>query len=290
MISPAAKAIRETLVREPLDDTPLNHKREQWEASSRLVPTPTGANVQKVKVGGVACLLCEPDHLNTNTVIVYFHGGGLVEGSAETFRVWTSRMALHLGCRVVSVDYRLAPEYPYPAALNDVLAVCNALPAYFDCESWCIGADSTGCILALSAILKLSGSNRIFPSRAFLLSPSIDLSFSSASIKTNAGSDRVVSLDVARHCAKLYAGEHDLRNPDISPLFADFQRIPPMLVLVDDSEILLDDAKRLKQKLIESGGVVDLRVSHGLWHVWPAWGEFPESINALDDIKQHIFT
>jgi len=289
MISPSAKAIRDNLARDVVDDTPLAAKREQWEDSERLVPTPTGVSVQKAEIAGVSCLQCEPAKLNSHKVIVYCHGGGLVAGSAATFRVWTSRLALHMGCRVISIDYRLAPENPYPAAVNDVLAVCKSMVTYNNSDGFCIGADSTGCILALHAMLNLKRANGVYPNSAFLLSPSIDLTFSGASIDANASRDPLVSLAVLKQCAKWYAGNKDLSNPDISPLFAHFNDMPPTLAMVDDSEILLDDARRLVEKITASGGIAKLLVSHGLWHVWPAWGDFPESVAALDDIKQHIF-
>jgi len=206
MISPSAKAIRDTLVREVMDDTPLTVKREQWEKSARLIPTPAGVSISNVTVGGVACLQCEPDQLYTNSVIVYCHGGGLVEGSAETFRVWASRMALHVGCRAICVDYRLAPENPYPAAINDVLAVCKSLKVENRAERYCIGADSSGCNLALLAMLKLNDTEEHYPVSAFFLSPSVDFTFSSASIETNAAKDLVVSLDVLKQYANYYAG------------------------------------------------------------------------------------
>lgn len=288
MISPSAKAIRDNLHREVLDDTPLTVKRQQWETSAQQIPTPYGVNVNKVRIGGVACLQCEPDQLTSNGVIVYCHGGGLVEGSAETYRVWTSRLALHTGCCVISIDYRLAPEHPYPAAIDDVLSVCTSLKIENSSKVFSIGADSSGCILALLALLKLRGTNANYPSSAFLLSPSIDLTFSSASFQTNATKDLIVSLGVLRQYAKYYAGNRDLNDPDISPLLADIQGIAQTLVMVDDSEILLDDAKRLVDKITRAGGTARLVLSNGLWHVWPAWGDFPESTRALDDIKQHI--
>jgi len=284
MISSAAKAIRDTLVREVADDTPIAIKRERWETASKQMPTPDGVQVRKVNIGGVACLQCTPDKQSSNTVIVYCHGGGLVEGSAETFRVWTSRLALHLGCRVINIDYRLAPEHPYPAALNDVLQVCHALPINKAAtgvdapEGFCIGADSTGCVLGLLALLKLKRTSTNFPSSAFFLSPSIDLTFSSTSFSANASRDRVASLDVLKQYATLYAGE----------LLANFKAMPPTLVMVDDSEILLDDAKHLANKITASGGLANLLVLQGLWHVWPAWGDFPESVSALNEIKQHV--
>jgi len=291
MLSQAAKAIRATLVRDALDNRPLTVKRREWEESTRFVPTPEGVSADRVEIGGVACLSCTPDKQLSDKTIVYCHGGGLVEGSAETFREWTCRLAIHTGCRVVSIDYRLAPEHPFPAAMDDVLSVCHALlldDAYS--AGLCIGADSTGCILALLALLHWRRSRNNDLHGAFFLSPSIDLTFSGTSFSVNAYRDPLVSLDVLKQCAKLYAGKKHLDDPIISPLFADFQSLPPLLVMVDEAEIVLDDATRLVKKATESGGIAKLYISHGLWHVWPTWGEFPESTTALENIRQHLIS
>jgi len=288
MISPAANAIRQGLVRDALDDTPLTVKRKQWEMSARSERTPPGVKAKKVMIGGVSCLQCEPGKLLSDKVIVYCHGGGLAEGSVDTFRVWTSRLALHIGCRVISVDYRLAPENPFPAAIIDVLAVCEALPVAYGTRTFCIGADSTGCVLALHVMLKLKRTHSAYPDSAFLLSPSVDFTFSNASYEANRDRDPFVSLDVLEHYSKLYAGEQNLADPEVSPLLAYFEDMPPTIVLVDDAEILLDDAKRIVDKILTSGGKASLLLSHGLWHVWPIWGKFPESMSALDSIKQHF--
>lgn len=289
LISVAAQKIRSTLVRDVLDDTPIAVKREQWEESTRKLPTPEGVDVCNLYVGGVHCLLCTPRQQISNKVVVYCHGGGLVEGSVETFRVWTARLALHTGCRILSVDYRLAPEFPYPAALEDVLSVCRSVQQDIEFASdFCIGADSTGCALGLAALLNLKPFKDARPYSMFLLSPSIDMTFSGESAVYNSLRDPFVSLAVLKHYAQLYAGGEDFRNPDISPLFGDFYGLPPMLVLVDNHEILLDDSVRLVQRVKSYAGLANLHVSEGLWHVWPAWGEFPESTIALDMIRQQV--
>ena len=289
MTSEAAKKIRNTLIREVLDTTPIALKRERWEETTRALVTPSGVTAHKVLVDGVPCLKCTPVHLESDDVVVYCHGGGLVEGSAETFRIWTSRLALHMGCRVISVDYRLAPEHPYPAAVRDVISVCRSLtsnPNYYGAIS--IGGDSSGCILALAALRYLRPLHLYNVRSGFLLSPSIDLTFSGDSIEKNASLDPVVSLPVLKHYAGLYAGGKELSDPEISPLFADLKELPPLLVMVDDNEILLDDTIRLVKKINSSDGVAKLGQVNGLWHVWPTWGEFPESTAALSRIRQHI--
>lgn len=143
MISQCAREIRDGLVRGVLDETPIELKRKQWEDFAREQPTPFGANVQSLDLAGVPCLLCTAVQPGSDTTIVYCHGGGL-EGSVETHRAWTCRLALHTGCKVLSVQFRLAPEYPYPAAVEDVLSVCNALASSKSFDGrFCIGADST---------------------------------------------------------------------------------------------------------------------------------------------------
>ncbi len=288
MISQSARKIRGGLVRDVLDETPIELKRKQWEVFAREQPTPSGVNVQHLELAGVPCLLCTGEQPSSNTMIVYCHGGGL-EGSVETHRTWTCRLALHTGCKVLSVQYRLAPEHPYPAGVEDVLSVCNALT--FDksfAGSFCIGADSTGCILGLLALIKLKSQKSIKPGSAFFLSPSIDLTFSGASIESNASLDPLVSLDVLRHYAKLYAAGKDMYDSEISPLFAQLRDIPPILIMADDQEILLDDATRLARNVTDAGGIAKLHLTHGLWHAWPMYGDFPESAIALDLISQHV--
>lgn len=289
MISQRAQQLRAELAREVLDETPIALKRIQWEDSAQNQSTPAGVNVNYLPVGGVPCLLCTPEKLNSKTTIVYCHGGGLVEGSVETHRIWTSRLALHTGCKVISIQYRLAPEHPYPAAVEDVLSVCNALSTSADfSDGFCIGADSTGCVLGLLALLNSKPNTDYKPSCAFFLSPSIDLTFSGATIDTNASLDPLVSVDILRHYAKVYVDDKDTSDPDISPLLAELHNIPPLLIMVDDQEVLFDDAIRLARKVIDAGGIAKLHITQGLWHVWPLWGDFPESTIALNMIDQHI--
>lgn len=277
------------MVRDVLDATPIAVKRALWEESTRLLPTPCGVSTRNVLIGHVPCLLCAPIHLESDNVVVYCHGGGLVEGSAETYRVWTSRLALYTGCRVISVDYRLAPEHPYPAAIEDVISVCRSLLDDVDYSGRIsIGGDSTASILALAALLYFRPHDKYNIHSGFLLSPSIDLTFSGNSIETNAFLDPLVSLAVLKHYAELYACGKELGSPEISPLFAELVELPPILVMVDDQEILLDDAIRLVQKITSSAGIAKLHVVNGLWHVWPAWGEFAESTMALRSIRRHI--
>lgn len=291
MTEPSAEAqqIKQTLTRDVLDTTPIDDKRKAWEAASRAASIPDGVTTDILNVAKVRCALHScTDGQASQSLIVYLHGGGLVEGSVQTSREWCCRLAKTAGHSVLAIDYSLAPEHPYPVAINEVIAVCHAIVKDEQCSLMSIGGDSTGCVLALRAIMHLRDNNKPMPSSCFFLSPSLDLSFSGESIKSNSDRDLLVSHDVLAHYATLYAGTQALSSAEISPLFGDLHNLPPALVLVDESELLLDDAVRLSQGIQQTGGSVNLIISRGLWHVWPTWADFPEAQIATREIVDHI--
>lgn len=291
MISNEAQAIKSQLVRETLDDVPIVEKRKGWEESVPMPDDlPSGIRYEHRLIDDVPCLVHTPCNLaNSDRCIIYIHGGGLVEGSVITSREWCTRLALAVGQPVISVDYRLAPEHPYPAAVNDVIAVYESIQknSEFSAVS-AVGADSTGCTLSLQLLIHLRDSAIDSPASCFLLSPSIDLSFSGRSMQTNATIDPLVSASVLKQYATLYADGENLQSAKISPLFSTLQNLPPMLVHVDDGELLLDDSTRLEEKVHSQQGYIKVITSHGLWHVWPTWGNFPESRLATQQIAEHI--
>lgn len=289
-ISEEAQKIRLNLERESLDDTPIPEKRRIWEEYARSVKAIETVHTENIEVVGVPCMLHTPQVSGCSSeVIAYIHGGGLVEGSAVTCREWCSRLALAAKQSVLAIDYRLAPECPYPAAIEDVVAVFGSQQEISDsCVISSMGADSTGSVLALRSMIILRDRGSTLPESCFLLSPSIDLSFSGTSMKTNSENDPLVSKEVLEHYANLYAGGNSLSSPEISPLFADLRGLPPILVHVDSDELLLDDAKRVVAIVGESGGSIRLIQSHGLWHTWPAWCDFPEANLATEQIVEHI--
>lgn len=288
-VSAEAENIRQTLTRDSLASSSISDKRNAWEAAARSAELPDGVSVSDRFFAGVPCAVHIPIEVAApRNLIVYLHGGGLVEGSAATAREWCSRLARATRCSVVAIDYSLAPENPYPAAIDEVTSVCTAISDDGAYSLLSVGGDSTGCILAVAAVLDLRDSGKHMPSSCFLLSPSVDLGFTGDSIDANSTKDLVVSPDVLCHYAELYAGAHSLVSPAISPLFADLRNFPPTLIHVDASELLLDDAIRLESNILEAGGDTRLVVSEGLWHAWPTWGDFPEARIAIQDIVDHI--
>ena len=288
--SEEAMRIRGELQRDDIGDMPVDEKRRQWEDSSKKTETPDGVNVHKVNLAGVRCLLLVPDYKSEPVdLIVYLHGGGLVEGSAETARVWCARIALATDAAVLVIDYRLAPEHPYPAAQDDTQAVLVEVmhSRQFD-RVISIGADSSGSVLALQAMIDCRKAQQTLPASAFFLSPSLDLTFSGDSIDNNHTRDPVVSKAVLEYYATLYAGSGKRSMRELSPLFNDLSGLPATLVHVDEAEILLDDSRRFVSTLVSNGINAEMVLGKGLWHTWPCWGDFPESDHALKQIAGHI--
>lgn len=289
MISKEALRIRGSLQRDSISNDVVAN-RLAWEESARQIETPKEVGINIMLLAGVQCMSHKAqDEDDTDDLIVYIHGGGLVEGSIETSRHWCSRLAKATRKTVISIDYRLAPEHPYPAGLDDVLAVIHALNKNQPrAVIKSIGADSSGCNLLLGALFQLRKEGSELAQSVFLLSPSIDLTFSGDSFASNKDNDPFVSSDVLELYARYYAGGRDLSSQEISPIFGSFEKLPPMLVLVDSDELLLDDANRLTKRVRESAGFASLIVAQGLWHAWPTWGEFPEAQLALEQLAEHI--
>jgi len=289
MISEQAKKIRDGLVRgSPNQD--YQSSRLEWENAAKQVPTPEGVEVKTVVIGGLPCMLhATSSRFPSHELVLYIHGGGLIEGSIHTSREWCARVCKASDTTVLSIDYRLAPEHPFPAALNDVLNVFAALnDTWPGCTVKSVGADSSGCSLLLAALFKLRETNSELPLSVFLVSPSVDFLFSGKSYTSNKLIDPLVSKEVLEQCAALYAGDLSRCDPLISPLYGSFESMPPMQIHVDAGEILLDDAISLKAQAVQDGCYVELIVKEGLWHVWPAFGDFPEANEATDNIARHI--
>lgn len=291
MTSKISSEIRKTIVKDTLQpDVPLDQKRTEWEQWVLSLPIPSGVEFESVKIAEVPCLWIHPEQSRTDCVILYVHGGGLVEGSAITTRELGSRLAKTTKISILVIDYRLAPEYPYPAALEDVTAVYRTL---IDSQSYqphqiIFGGDSNGGGLALSAILALRDEKRPLPAALFLISPVVDLTFSGESMTTRTEIDPFTSEEVLRHCAQLYAQDEPITNPLISPLFADLSSLPSTLIQVGDHEILLSDSVRLAENAGRAGCQVSLKIWESMWHVWHYFADLPEAQEALEDIRAFI--
>ena len=222
-------------------------------------------------------------------VILYCHGGGYSTGSPLYARTITSKLADSTSMDVFCFDYRLAPEHPYPAALEDAMKAWNHLMLMgYGARDVIVAGDSAGGNLALALTLKLREEGRFLPRGLILMSPWTDLTSSGKSFETRAESDPVLNKDYIDRIVTAYADGQDLQNPLISPLFADFKGFPPTYIQVGSNEILLSDSKRLYQRLIHDDVSAHLEVFKGMWHVFQM-APFRTANEAMDKNAEFVF-
>ena len=202
--------------------------------------------------------------------VLYLHGGYYIAGRPRTYRNLAGRLASGIAAEVLLVDYRLAPETPHPAALDDAVdAYQGLLDTGVDPAAVAVAGDSAGGGLALALLQRARAEGLPMPGAAVLFSPWVDLTCSGGSIDTNDENDDMLSAAALRTAAAFYAGHIDLNAPGISPLFGDLSGLPPLFVTVDNSETLLDDSLRLVDRCRAVGGRAELQQNSGLFHAWP---------------------
>ncbi|WP_038026701.1 alpha/beta hydrolase [Synechococcus sp. PCC 7336] len=236
--------------------------RSNFNDGFSLPPHPT-ARVNPVNADGVAAELISSPRGNSERVILYLHGGGFVVGSLQTHRRIACDLAEASGVSVMSIDYRLAPEHPYPAALEDTLTAYHWLThtRALHPTRVAIAGDSAGGNLALTALLSLKEAGEVLPSSALLISPYCDLTRTSQTITTHADIDPMVSAQLLDSVTTWYTAAEHLRHPLVSPLYGDLSGLPPLLIHVGASEVLLDDALQLARQ----AGLVNVAVELKVW-------------------------
>jgi acetyl esterase/lipase len=221
--------------------------------------------------------------------LLYLHGGAFALGSIAAFREWVSRLARATKARALIVGYRLAPEHPYPAALDDATAAFLWLLKKGVAPSEIILAgDSAGGGLALSTIVRLRDSGHPLPGKAVCISPWTDLALTGDSIQDKAHADPILSPRDLKVYARYYAGTVKRTEPLLSPLYADLKGLPPLLIQVGSDEILLDDAVRCAGKARAAGVDVTLEIWEGMFHVFHMLPFLPETKRALESIAAFV--
>ncbi|MBN2246126.1 MAG: alpha/beta hydrolase [Candidatus Aminicenantes bacterium] len=231
-----------------------------------------------------------PIKIDFSRIILFLHGGAYVNGSPLAYRGLTCRFARTLKALVLAVDYRLAPEHPYPAALADAEAAYNwLLTQTFSNSQIAFIGDSAGGGLVLSLLQDLKKKDLPLPACAVLLSPWTDLSCSLPSMRENASRDPMLDPILALDRARNYAGSLDLRDPAVSPIYGDLSGLPPLLIHVGSDEILLDDSRYLAEKAREAGATVELEIWDKMFHVWHFLaGILPQGRKAIQKIADFI--
>ena len=202
-------------------------------------------------------------------VILYLHGGAFIFGSPVSYRSRAMRLSYRCDAEVFVPDYRLAPEHPYPAALDDALAAFRLVRRLRKGMPTFVAGDSAGGGLCLSLLLTLRDLGLDMPDGSFLFSPWTDLTVSGRSIETNAGKDLWLTRKHLETWARYYVGRSDSLSPYLSPVFADLSALPPLLLLAGENEILLDDAVRVRDAATSVGTEVRVHIGSGMQHDWP---------------------
>jgi acetyl esterase/lipase len=257
-------------------------QRQEWNDYAAGWPLLPALNIEPLTIAGVPCEKASFADSDSTRLLLYLHGGGFYSGSAMTHRAIASDLAQATRQPVLVVDYRLAPEHPYPAALEDACLVYRWLLANgYPSRQLVIAGDSAGGGLAMSALLHLRDEGDSLPAGVVLFSPWADLTLSGESMTTRADVDPTTSRRVLDIAAGYYARDHDLSMPMLSPVFADLHGLPPMMIHVGDDEILLSDAIRLAERAEQATLLVELHIWEGLWHCFFAWSGLPESQQTL---------
>jgi acetyl esterase/lipase len=206
---------------------------------------------------------------STTRVILYLHGGAFFMGSAASYRNRSMRLSYRCHAEVFVPAYRLAPEHPYPAALEDALAAWRYVKGLRPNAQMFVTGDSAGGGLSLSLLLKLRDLGLAMPNGSFMLSPWTDLTVSGQSVDGNRGKDLWFTRQHLETWAKYYAGRADAHLPYLSPVFAELSGLPPLLLLAGENELLLDDALRVRDAATSVGTEVDVLIGKGMQHDWP---------------------
>lgn len=291
MLSAEAKAELARLFANRKDpDRPIEVRRREWEAEARLQVLPREARFMRVMAGEVACEWMQMPRVPQDRVFLLLHGGGYNAGSPRTHRKLAANLSRAVHMRVLTPEYRLAPEHPFPAGVKDALQVYKWLLGQGIAEdNIVVGGDSAGGGLALSMLLALREAGAKLPRAAILLAPWTDLTCSSPSYRALRKFDPIITPENLREAGRWYAGERDPADPMLSPLFADLGGLPPMLIHVASDEVMLDDSRLFAARARQAGVDVTLRVFDGLWHVFHTGGmEIPESRQAIDEIGSYL--
>ena len=264
----------------------LRESRSAMEKLTSDLKMPSDSTQTPINVGGVPGVWITVSGVHEDRVILYLHGGAYLVGSVNTHRTLIARLCRASGMRSLGIDYRLAPEHPFPAALEDASSTYRWLLAEgIQPGNIIFAGDSAGGGLTLATLISLRDSGIPLPAGAVCLSPWTDLAGTGDSIKTKAKADPFLEPDEDNIVARSYAGNHDLKHPLISPLYANLHKLPPLLIQVGSEEILLDDSTRFAKRAQESGVEVTLEVWDGMIHVFQAFATLiPEGKKAIKKI------
>jgi monoterpene epsilon-lactone hydrolase len=268
----------------------VSKERSELEALTRFFSTRVQVQWLSENINGMHAEWVIPKTESNKGVILYLHGGSYIAGSINTHRTLVAEIAASVGARVLIIDYRLAPEHPFPAAVEDANAAYQwLLNAGNPAEGIAMIGDSAGGGLVLAALLMLRDQGIPLPACAVCICPWIDLTCSGESWQTNAKADLMVEGTNLCSCAELYLHGSDPKNPLASPIFADLHGLPPIYIQVGSDEVLLSDATQFSQLAEAASGEMRLEVWQDMQHLWQLATQYlPESRQAVQKIGDYL--
>lgn len=269
----------------------IEKERREWEETARKVPLPANVAIEPREIASIYCELVSCQGADTGKVLLYAHGGGFTTGSCITHRELAAHISLASRIPVLLVDYRLAPEHPFPAGVEDIVHVYRSLlKRGMSPQCIAFGGDSSGGNLALAAAVLVKRSGNPLPAGLVLLSPWLDLGLTGESMKSRAEADKMVTREGLALATGHYLGssEVDPTDPLASPVFADLRGFPPILVHVGDDEVLLSDSERLGERAIQSGVDARVIVWPSMGHVFPADATLQQARQAIRQISEFL--
>jgi monoterpene epsilon-lactone hydrolase len=274
----------------PVQGSDIATMRETMDAMLTLMPPAEDMTFAPVDAGGVPAEWSSADVADSGRVVIYFHGGAYVMGSVATHRNLVAHIARRSGARVLNVDYRLGPEHPFPAAVEDAVAAYRfVLASGVPAAKVAIAGDSAGGGLTAACLVALRDAGEALPGAAVCISPWLDLSQSFGSWQSKAELDPMLEVEQIQTCADAYLDGADPKTPTASPIFADLQGLPPLLVQVGTSETLLDESIEFTKRAKAAGVDATIDVAQDMVHVWHAFADLlPEGREALDDLAAFL--
>jgi epsilon-lactone hydrolase len=253
---------------------------------------PSGGQVkcEPVSAGGVKAEWISAADAAADRAILYLHGGGYIMGSIATHRELIARLSKAARARVLALDYRLAPEHPFPAPVEDATAAYRWMLAQgLKPSRIVVSGDSAGGGLTVAALVAFRDAGLPMPAAGIPISPWVDLEAIGDSMKTRAARDPVVRPEMIREIASVYLAGQSPRSPLAAPLYADLRGLPPLLIHVGDAEALLDDSRRLAERAKAAGVDVTLEIWPEMPHVWHLFAHFlPEGQQAIDRAGEFV--
>ena len=271
-------------------ETPLQKMRQDWDEVFSKKPCTIGAVLESITLGGVPAVKMSAGKVDADRAILYLHGGGYVFGSPVSHRDLGEYLSKAARISVYMLDYRLAPENPYPAAVDDATAAYRALLEMgFKPGNIAISGDSAGGGLTVATLLNIRNQKLPMPACAVPLSPWADLECTGETMETKAAVDPMVQRPLTRQLSDLYVTDGNLRDPLASPIHGDLTGLPPLLIQVGERETLLDDSVRIAANARKAGVDVTLEVEPGQIHVFQIFASrLDEGVAAIDRMGAFI--